>query len=221
MKILVATSNKYAHLMNGFALLWNKYGGEHFPVICLYYDVPPLGLPANFNLYQVGEQSAYSWTGGIRKYLQAIQDEHVILMLEDYWLVDHLRINQMHLALTTLRGNPSLQKVDLAGDRQGHAHSDYDRDFIKAERDNCLTSVLPALWRRSFLLECIGNYEENPWEFETTGTHRLWERGWFILGLKVPAVLCRLAVRSGNIGSLILEGRSEEDIRDLREARAI
>lgn len=217
MQIIVATSNKYAHLMVGFAHLWNKYGGDFLPVTVLHYDVAPPPLPPNFTCHQVGPQSAYSWSGGLRTYLQSISDEHVLFMLEDYWLLTDIRHGWLELAYDYMRAWPDVQKVDLCSDRQGHAHSDYNEFFIRAEHDNCLTSVMAAIWRRDFLLDCLGNYEETPWQFEVDGTHRLWQREYTILGTKTPAIIYRLAVRSGRLDNLILEGRDTKELAELAE----
>lgn len=217
MRIIVATSNKYAHLMVGFAYLWNKYGGQALPVTVLHYEVAPPPLPSNFSNVQVGRQGEYSWSGGIRKYLKSIDDERVLFMLEDYWLIDHLRHGWLRFADDYMAAWPEVQKVDLCSDRQGHAHSDYSAEFIRAEHDNCLTSVMAAIWRRDFFLDCLGNHDETPWAFEVDGTHRLWQREYMILGLKTPAVLYKLAVRNGRLDNLILEDRSAAEVAELAE----
>lgn len=222
-RVIVATSNRYAFLMRGFAHQWLARGGATLPVTVLYYDVAPPPLPEPFSILSLGSQDAYSWSGGLRAYLRMIGDEHVIFMLEDYWLIEDLRLEHIAFAERYMQEHPEVHKVDLASDRQGHRHTDYDEHFIRSANDeNCLTSVMAAIWRRDFFLECLGNYDETPWAFETTGTHRLWGKpDLLILGAKVPSIIYKLVVRGGRPEQLLTAELPERDRDGLVKAGII
>lgn len=223
MRVIVATSNRYAFLMRGFAHQWLARGGATLPVTVIHYEVAPPDLPAPFDCVQIGAQTDYSWSGGVRKFLQGIDDEFLIFMLEDYWLIEDIRHANIAFALDYMKAHPEVHKVDLASDRQGHRHIDYDENFIRSANDeNCLTSVMAAIWRRDFFLECLGEYNETPWEFETMGTRRLWGKSDLcILGAKVPSIIYKLVVRGGRPENLLTHELPERDRDGLVKAGII
>lgn len=222
-RTIVATSNRYAFLMRGFAYQWIARGGANLPVTVIHYEVAPPTLPENFECVQIGAQDSFSWSGGVRAYLRSISDEFVIFMLEDYWLIEDLRHEHIAFALDYMKTHPEVHKVDLASDRQGHRHSDYDENFIRSANDeNCLTSVMAAIWRRDFFLECLGEIDETPWAFETAGTHRLWGKpDLLILGAKVPSIIYKLVVRGGRPETLLTEELPDRDRDGLVKAGII
>lgn len=176
MKIICLTSNEYLNILPGFAYLFNKYYPNQEVTVVRYEDRPPK-LPDNFKNYAIGQQSNYSWSSGLKRYLIDIDDEFVLLMLEDYYLDKHVESNVIWSFENHMLLNKNVVKFDLTDDRSKVKHSDYtnwehyengglEYRFIQSDINApYLASVQAAIWRRDFLLDIL-NTKDNPWQFE-------------------------------------------------------
>ena len=204
MKVVVATSDQYLHLMNGFAYCFNKFWpGQEVDVLC--YDIPQ-GMPANFHTRSLGPMEKHTWSSGIIT-MASTMDEPFILMLEDYWLTEEAKAQDIAALHHYMMLSPRIGKIDLSGDRVQFAHVDWneapvplvksiwkDEDGKSLYRPNggfkhklFLTSVQAALWRWEFILDFF-RWDEGPWEQEKNGTNRIVESDtdWLLLGTKKP-----------------------------------
>lgn len=193
MRVVVLTSNAYLRCLPTFAYLFNKHWSAAQPVMVVRYDGRPPQLPANFEQFAVGNQSDFTWSSGLRRFLLSITDDVLLLLLEDYFLdrpVDRAKIAAM---IAMMAAQPAIAKVDLSGDRARFENVEYPSyqsvALVRSTPDAPFqTSLQAALWRRGFLLECLHD-SETPWQFEKKGTRRLIERGGaLVLGLKHPAL---------------------------------
>lgn len=177
MKTIVLTSNEYLNIIPGFAYLFNKfYPGQEVTVV--RYEDRPYGLPDNFKNYAIGQQSNYSWSGGLKRYLTDIEDEFVLLMLEDYYLDKDVDLGTLTGCKNLMIHRPEIVKIDLTDDRLKVAHSKSNyalKDkpdsvvleyFIQSDINApFLASVQAAIWRKDFLMSIL-NTKDNPWQFE-------------------------------------------------------
>lgn len=175
MKIICLTSNEYLNILPGFAYLFNKfYPNQEITVV--RYEDRPYGLPDNFKNFAIGQQSNYSWSGGLKRYLDEIDDEFVLLMLEDYYLDKPVDIDTINLIQKYMVNSPETVKFDLTDDRLKVIHnqvsiayledSDKTFNYIQSEiTAPFLASVQAAIWRVDFL-KAILNTKDNPWQFE-------------------------------------------------------
>lgn len=175
MKIICLTSNEYLNILPGFAYLFNKFYPNQ-DVTVVRYENRPYGLPDNFNNFAIGQQANYSWSGGLKCYLDSIQNEFVLLMLEDYYLDKPVNIVLIESIITFMTANPHVVKFDLTDDRTKVLHRDYKWKLIVNDKDvydviqsdvnaPFLSSVQAAIWRVDFL-KAILNTKDNPWQFE-------------------------------------------------------
>lgn len=179
MRNIVLTSNDYVNVLPGFAHLFNKFYPNQ-EVTVVRYDVRPPKLPDNFKQFAIGQQSNYSWSGGLKHYLEQIEDEFVLLMLEDYYLDIPVDVGQIDCLLDYMNFNSKVVKFDLTDDRTKVEHDLYEKDILGCRTDNgdfelsiiqsdinapFLASVQAAIWRKD-LLESILNNKDNAWQFE-------------------------------------------------------
>ena len=111
------------------------------------------------------------WADGIIKYLKSINDETVILLLEDYWLVRQVS-NEMVLILNALaERNKDILRIDLTTDRlYAGGMRDVGKvgyiDLIEAPGSMYQMSLQAGIWRRdNFLevLELLNDRERSSW----------------------------------------------------------
>lgn len=175
MKIVCLTSNAYSHVIPGFVYCWTKYWGEEVEIVG--YDVyPNRPLPGNFSFTSLGHQSAFSWSSGLSMYLWGLRDDHLLLVLEDYWLDTPVDLRLIEHAIQLMVTHPDIGKIDLTDDRLKVPHSDMPSlPMIISDPDSLFqTSLQAAIWQRHFLLSYLSP-DETPWEFEKRGTRRLIE----------------------------------------------
>lgn len=191
LEVVVLTSNNYLHCLPPFAYLFNKFWSINQPVKVVRYEVRPRNLPGNFSSFAIGNQADYTWSSGLKKYLQHHNGELVLLMLEDYFLDSSVHQENVKAAWKLMTHHPGIAKIDLTNDRLKVAHSDHDDTFIVSASDAPFqTSLQAAIWRKEFLLKFL-DPTENPWQFERRGTKRVitarekGEEG-LILGFKRP-----------------------------------
>jgi hypothetical protein len=192
LEVTVLTSNNYLRCLPPFAYLFNKFWSNQQPVKVVRYEIRPNNLPANFSNYAIGQQSDYTWSSGLIKYLQYHNGELVLLMLEDYFIDSQVSIKAIQSAWDFMITQPGIAKIDLTGDRLKVPHEYLSELFIQTAKDAPFqTSLQAAIWRKEFLLKFL-NPKESPWAFEKTGTKRVIrarEAGEFdglILGFKNP-----------------------------------
>lgn len=172
MRNIVLTSNDYVNVLPGFAYLFNKFYPNQ-EVTVVRYDVRPPKLPDNFKQFAVGQQSNYSWSGGLKHYLESIDDEFVLLMLEDYYLDKDVDTEKIDFILHLMSVNNKVVKFDLTDDRMKVTNNPYwyneeTKSIGLIQSDNnspFLASVQTAIWRRDFLLAILNN-KDNAWQFE-------------------------------------------------------
>lgn len=165
--VMVSSCDAYSDLWEPFfALFW-----KHWP------DCPfPVYLGANQQSYQHPRVRTLnivdeSWSKSLKRFLQQIETEYVLFLMEDFFLdrrVDTGVLLRNLAALHTLNGtvlrifpNPG-PELPLASQKE-----------IGVIPSQALyrVSAQPAFWNRQKLIELLRE-EESAWEFEWKGTQR-------------------------------------------------
>lgn len=231
LRVFVITCDKYSFALKGFSFLFNRYWSELQEVVVCGYN--PVSLPDNFSFLQIApnEYPSNQWTTGLKKVLERIDDSHLVIMLEDYWLcrgVNHQAVNTLY---EFCRFNPKVLRMDLTDDRQYNGHvSTYEpepyygyNDIIQTPADSPYQSSLQAgIWNRRLLLEVL-HENESAWQFEIgqTGTNIRQRDDLLVLGIRQRPVRYVNVFRGGDISKMNLEGLTAKDIQELREVGAI
>jgi hypothetical protein len=191
--------------MEGFFHQWNKYCGLPGMVVC-EHEIPE--IPDGWSFVRAGFQTdAKNWAGNLLVALDQFYDDTVLLLLEDYW-VTYVNTERLKELNSWFGHDPSLSKIDLTNDRLGFAHTEYQDGYVRSTQDaEYLTSVQAAIWRTSFLRECLSNPGWNPWQFEVEGSQRAKLLKHKVLGCRVPVLINANIVLKGKI--------SESDVAKL------
>lgn len=188
-KVYCVTSDKYRHLVAGFAERFNRFW-DNQDVTVLGYDPPEEELPNNFSFLSLGKQEDFgsSWTDGLRGFFMFAQDKHFLLMLEDYWLntpVSSLQIEYLALKFR----DPQVVKVELTDDNGRLPLSgEYEKGLaIRAQDSKYRSSLQASIWRREYFLDLL-KPDWSAWDFELRGEKILTNDGKMILVCK-PAIM--------------------------------
>jgi len=204
MKIVVLSSNSYVWLLPAFAYCLNKHWPGKPAVDVVHYDVPPPVLPDNFHAVAVGSQEQYTWSRGLISYLASISDEIVLLLLEDFFLLETVNLEALQELYSYMEADSRIAKIELSYHRLGYAHEDYAmlggvQMLLSGKETLYQTCVQAALWRKDMLMLFLDPHED-AWQFEVQGTQRMIEARrlglWsgLILGTKPPILSYEHAV---------------------------
>ena len=175
MRITVSTCDKYKHLLPGFAYLFNKYWHPDQAVTVLGFAPPDNELPPNFEFVSMAPTETQSWTDHHREWLEKQNDELILFLLDDYWLIAPVRLDAIKKLETEILEEPA-DKGDLNADMYGKHNQRINRmplphkpGYVKADPMAAYRSTTqPCIWRRDFLLELMIP-GRTPWEFEIKG----------------------------------------------------
>lgn len=183
MKVYILGSNLYMPLLPAFAHCFNTRWGENQHVIIYGYDVKPPAVPRNFTFVSLGKQEKFSWSQGAMEMLNRIQDEHFVLMLEDYFLDKAVDTVIVYALEQMMIQHPDIVKIDLTDDLQNRPHKpvfvggEYGRGlavrFIETDsKAHFQGSLQAAIWRRDFMARFL-SASEDAWAFEKGSTQRI------------------------------------------------
>lgn len=225
--VLVMTCDRYAHALQPFAYLFNRYWSDSTPVIVGGFTPPSFGLPSNFSFHSIGPQENYPvqrWSDGMIDILTQRPDlDFFVLMLEDYWLTRAVNTQAVRILWDYMHQFRYVLKMDLACDRLYAAGmSDYDAvgylDLIKSDYNSAYhSSLYVGIWSRERMLEHLIP-GETPWDFEINGTPRLAARRdeVLVLGTRQSPVKMALGYRGGNAEAVHYEGLKSHDVEAVR-----
>lgn len=107
------------------------------------------------------------WTERLRHALITIDTEYVILMLEDFYISQKIRAEQIDQALELMqKDHISYYKLDERWRIKGKPY-DGRQYLIRLEKNYRYgISLLTSIWNKQFLLRTIGEENYSAWEFE-------------------------------------------------------
>lgn len=148
MKYIALTSPEYRFLDDGFLYLWNKY--INFP--CFLF-----------------ETAQNAWAKSFHKYLQTLNDEPIMLVLTDYFIIDYPDINRL-LQAKQLIDDKFVDKVDLTDQVKYWGSQDayigYLNCFMANPSSQYRQSTQAAIWDYNMILDYFSHYD-SPWNWET------------------------------------------------------
>ncbi len=155
MKIVVMSCDKYKMCWKPFFTLLNKYWKNH-PTALLVCETEKCQFCETINI------SSNIWTERLRKALENIEDEEILLMLDDFFIrrpVDVDRINKIKLSENTICYNFEKEYREPALKLK-----EWD---IQKNNQVYLNSCQPSIWNKEKLIERLQE-DKNPQEWETT-----------------------------------------------------
>lgn len=187
MKTVIFTSDNHAWLLKGFLHQWSKYGLAEMKLEVAGFSNPGF-LPPEVGFTSIGEFKDYpveSWSDAIIKYLNSIDDEMFLFMLEDYWLIRPINREALMLAYEFMVDRPDVARFDVAADRMFNRGAQYvgsfkTLDICQAKGDYSL-SFQASIYRRDALLAAL-RPNETPWQSELKGSYRLNSMAYKVVG---------------------------------------
>jgi len=176
-RVFVFTCDKYLWCLRPFAYLFSIYWSSLQPVVVVGYEEPDFDLPPNFSFHSVSEDCypAERWSDGVIEFLNTVEDDIFVFMLEDYWLSRRVNHEAVRGLANYMRQHDKILRVDLTTDRlcSGRAE-DVDTwgclDILETPHDSPYQFSLQAcLFNRDYLLKCL-RPNLSPWEVELGGS---------------------------------------------------
>ncbi len=174
--VLVVTSARYLWALRPFAYLFNIYWSQSQPVTVVSDARPGFALPNNFEYHVVNDGKLLPkerWTDGLIEALEWVDQSHVVLLLEDYWLVRMVdRLGVAYLAdFMAQTGQENILRMDLTADRQYNGHAKDvgylgQYDLVETPNDSEYQMSLQAgIWNVNHLLGLL-EPGKSPWQVE-------------------------------------------------------
>lgn len=228
-------SDRYLHALPGFSYLFCKHWSPQQDVIVCGFSVPHFELPPNFTFFSIGRQTEYPfkrWSDALIRVLESFpREEFFVLMLEDYFLIQPVRLDVVRKCHDYMRQFRYVLKFDLCADRRfAGGVVDYgaigDIPIVKSDPGSAYhSSLMTGIWNRELMLRYLLVPGESPHDVEIIGTPRLAARGddLLVLGTKIDPWPVRhtLAFRTQEPGVWMLDELPHEDLAELRERKFV
>jgi hypothetical protein len=231
------TSDIYIDAVRPFIWLLKKYWGFDDGVVDVLvagftapeFDLNDFGGNANVRVefHSIGAFGDYpldKWSDSLIDLLNQIDDELVIIMLEDYWVIRGVNVPAIKLAHSYMKKRPKTLKFDLAADRMyaGGAERGFARegwlDIVKSDLMSAYhMSLMTGMWRTELLKEVLLP-GWNPWEIEIAGTTHLQNfPDMDVVGSEQWPIRHTLAFRGGDDSKILLEELQMEDVYAMKQ----
>jgi hypothetical protein len=205
MRTVVFTSDTHNWLLKGFFHQWKKYAKCDFLDVEVAGFTKPEGLPDDVSFYSLGKFADYpvnKWSDAVIKYLNSVQDELIMILLEDYWLMRPINKQALFMAYGFMDNHPDVIRFDVAADRMfskdcHYAGSYFGFDLCTGKGQYSL-SFQASIYRRKQLLE-IMKPGESPWQAELNGTDRLNKSHYQVVGTFQWPINYLVAVNKGKL----------------------
>jgi hypothetical protein len=177
LRVFVITSPLYQWALRPFSYLFNVYWSAQQSVVAMTFDYPPFPLPHNFLLHRVATRdvSQHSWSTALIEFLNAVPDEHFVLLLEDYLLVRTVDHKGILTLWDYMRANPDVLRVDLTADVLNVNGDSRNAPFVgyyghydlyeKPPGSAYRMSLQAGIWNKRLMLEVL-EAGKSSWETE-------------------------------------------------------
>lgn len=162
--VLVNSCDKYSEAWVPFFYLFRKYWPNCKCPIFLNTETKKFTEDGVVTLNSVNE----SWSSRLRNALSQIETDYIILLLEDFFLMDYVQTDKIDEFLDTMRKDPSIAVIYPKQIRDYDQRDNYHPSLIRMETNTnhrYLINFQAGIWRREALLNLI-NDGLTPWQIE-------------------------------------------------------
>jgi hypothetical protein len=163
---VVGTCDSYLDLIPGFSILYERYFEPNVETL-IVSETETLDIPK----YKFITPGKKQWGERIIKAISETKTEYVFFVLDDYYL-SQLLTNEYIEYLLKFMDNRKVNKIMLSPvpDFAKYEYLESVNTMHKMSPNSpWLTSVQPAIWRKSELLKLL-KPEYTPWNFEVEGS---------------------------------------------------
>lgn len=173
--LLVSTSNDYS-------TTWYPY----FELIKRYWKNRPLKVYLNtetkeyhddeFEVINIVNGKEKTWSERLFYSLEKIDEEYVFFSLEDFFLLGEVKDDIIEKCLSWMEENEQIAVCRFIPSNYDNLvyNEKYEPFRIATNKTPYRLETQFALWRKKDLMSFI-DLRENPWQFETNGTKRIFE----------------------------------------------
>lgn len=159
MKIIVLSCSKYEETFEPFHHCMEKYYEGH-PEIIYFSD----GIINPYYKTIVVPCELSEWTKGFRKFLEQIDDEQVLLMMDDCFIRRPVDKERIEYASNNLKGNIAMFNFELSFD-PADKPSRYEGFKKRNHGAEFEVSIMCGLWQKKKLLKVVKR-NCSPWDIE-------------------------------------------------------
>ena len=163
---IVGTCDSYLDLIPGFSILYERYFEPNVETL-IVSETEGLGIPK----YKFITPGKKQWGERIIQAISETKTDYVFFVLDDYYL-SQLLTNEYIEYLLKFMDNRKVNKIMLSTvpDFAKYEYLESINTMHKMSPTSpWLTSIQPAIWRRSELLKFL-KPEYTPWNFEVKGS---------------------------------------------------
>lgn len=189
--VLICTCDKNADIWPYFFHFFKK----HYPD-CPYpiylntetekYEDPDLKI-TSLQAHKPGDPAG--WSRRLRDYLNAMDSEYVIILLEDFFFMADVRTDELERCMMRMDQDKMIANFIFDSGRHMCHESEFPEYLIQDRKAPFRLCLQAGIWRRKTLLKYLRNHE-NPWQFEIWGSKRArrWKEKSFVLKKDEPKV---------------------------------
>ena len=120
-------------------------------------------VPEGWSYINHGEDISFSKS--LMSYLESIDDEYFILMLDDFIILEEVDNDKIEKAFDFIKSHDGVY-LRLVPNPKGNIKIDHDFSKIDVKfKVPYVTSLQMAIWKKEFLMQLL-SYDFSPWEFE-------------------------------------------------------
>jgi len=120
---------------------------------------------------QITYDSNYKFSKRILEAIKKIETDFIIFSLEDMFLYDHVKLNEMNDLMVLMGKNKDISFIRLIKSGVGSCVKFNDNLFKLDNNRDFLFSITPTIWRVDFLINVLENISEvDIWDLETEGS---------------------------------------------------
>jgi len=165
--LLAGSCDDYSFLWDNFIKLCNKYWEPQCKKIIVSET-----LTRDIDNYEFFTTSKdLNWSDRMIAAINNIETDFIFFILDDYFLREDVS-NEFILESIDFLERENCNKLIFTTIPTGIYRLSYIKDDLYKMHDDSdyLTSLQPAIWRKSFLLSCLQK-NWSPWQFEIDGTN--------------------------------------------------
>jgi len=160
------------------SFLFDKFFPSETQIEVIGFKKPDFEISKKMNFVSISEtqkEGALGWSKYILKYLEQIEDQEVLFLLEDFFPTTYPNMDMLSFLLETLEKNRNIGRFDLTYD--SYSGGDFLRVgkmfgldlLVKPRYSSYRISTQPSLWNKQYLMKILKK-TSSPWDFEINGT---------------------------------------------------
>lgn len=178
-EILVLTCPSYAHLLDDFFKRFDKYYGKRTKELRVW-------------------RGAGVWSDELIKALDAVDDEYLIVLHEDFYFVNHTNIKALDRIIRYMHTHSEVGRINCSYGIHAPERVTRHEDIYWKYKDDAeyICSFCASIWRKSFMLRYLVEGED-PWRGEVNMSNRVKNTGETVLWSEIPVFFYEDAMRGG------------------------